>query len=464
MTRKEAGYISETLTLAALHTGRNAIFFCSVKDCDWYRDKFLPQLRLQFPGLKVGLVHVTADKDSVLARSRRIARETGKLCEEGSIVETLDSIIASNVGILKSVVDYSCSIRNDGCELLLLDGGDWKIFADTFNQQIPVRSQQESVVDDCTTLACSDLCRRSLLAQRRLFSALQSSEENHKSDDTKFYGQFANIRATMDYSYHKNYTFERQMFQDAIINGILDEAILDNHNGEECTTPTIPWIVFTAGAFGAGKGYTLQHLAKNKRFPLMEFVRVNPDEIRRCFPEFYLYVQTSRDRAGELTNKEAGYIAEILTLAGLQAGKNVIVDGSLRRASWYCDYFARLRRDFPHLRIAIIHVTAPREAVFKHAAVCQCRPTAFRHRSRRNCTSTNSSHSCFSFVQERAIETGRIVPRELLLETLEQVPRSVAELAPLVDYHVELRNAPGADIALVTPGENWEKFTSNWAQ
>jgi hypothetical protein len=67
--------------------------------------------------------------------------------------------------------------------------------------------------------------------------------------------------------------------------------------------------------------------------------------------------------------------------------------------------------------------------------------------------------------QARAIETGRIVPRKLLLESLEQVPLSVSELAPLVDYHVELLNAPGtSDIELVTPGENWETFTSNWAQ
>lgn len=67
--------------------------------------------------------------------------------------------------------------------------------------------------------------------------------------------------------------------------------------------------------------------------------------------------------------KEAGYMAEILTLAGLQAGKNVIVDGSLRRAHWYREYFAYLREEFPELRIAIIHVTAPRDAVFRRAAV-----------------------------------------------------------------------------------------------
>jgi predicted kinase len=121
--------------------------------------------------------------------------------------------------------------------------------------------------------------------------------------------------------------------------------------------------------FVARKGYTMRQLVAKGRFPLIAFVRVDPDAIRRFLPEYALYVMSSPEMAGELTNKEAGYIAEILTLAGLQAGKNVIVDGSLRRSAWYKEYFDRLRRDFPKLRIAIIHVTAPRAAVFQRAAV-----------------------------------------------------------------------------------------------
>jgi hypothetical protein len=61
--------------------------------------------------------------------------------------------------------------------------------------------------------------------------------------------------------------------------------------------------------------------------------------------------------------------------------------------------------------------------------------------------------------------TGRVVPQKLLAEAIEQVPRSVAELAPLVDYHVEIRNAPNQpDVQLVTPGETWESFTATWVQ
>lgn len=68
--------------------------------------------------------------------------------------------------------------------------------------------------------------------------------------------------------------------------------------------------------------------------------------------------------------------------------------------------------------------------------------------------------------QERAVATGRIVPKEVLEAALEQVPRSVQILAPLVDYYAELNNAPGApDIELTKPvGETWESFRNRWNQ
>lgn len=122
----------------------------------------------------------------------------------------------------------------------------------------------------------------------------------------------------------------------------------------------------------------------------MAFVKVNADEIRRYLPEYHLYVETNPDLAGDLTNKEAGYIAEILALAGLQSGKNILVDGSLRDASWYRNYFSRLRSEFPGLRLAIIHVTAPREAIFQRASVSSTLVVLTRT-ARENIISSNTS-------------------------------------------------------------------------
>mmetsp|Transcript_32673 Transcript_32673/g.75195 ORF Transcript_32673/g.75195 Transcript_32673/m.75195 type:complete len:145 (-) Transcript_32673:3305-3739(-) len=118
----------------------------------------------------------------------------------------------------------------------------------------------------------------------------------------------------------------------------------------------------------------------------------------------------------------------------MEKGQNVLVDGSLRDADWYQKYFLRLRQERPHIRIGIIHVTAPRQAVLDRAG-------------------------------QRAHATGRIVPRETLEQTLTQVPRSVEILRPLSDFCVELYNAPDTeDVELRTEGLTWESFRKTWAQ
>jgi hypothetical protein len=78
-----------------------------------------------------------------------------------------------------------------------------------------------------------------------------------------------------------------------------------------------------------------------------------------------------RSDVSSILRKEAGLISEILTLAALQEGKNVLVDGSLRDAPWYEEYFEKLRGTYPHVRLAIIHVSAPREMVLARASVSQ---------------------------------------------------------------------------------------------
>ena len=138
-------------------------------------------------------------------------------------------------------MDYSCTIRNNGENLELLEGGDWEAFTATFDQR-------QSILSLSYPPPLTFLGHRRSSSMRRRFSAVQSSEDNHKSDDMEFYGPFAEIRQSLDYSYHRNYTFERQRFQDAIIREFLDAAVFRDRNGEICTTPTHPFAVFTAGA------------------------------------------------------------------------------------------------------------------------------------------------------------------------------------------------------------------------
>ena len=257
------------------------------------------------------------------------------------------------------------------------------------------------------------------------YDLMKSTEDNYASCDLKFYGEFAGLRERVDYSHHNNYIMKRQIFQDTIINEFLNSV---------GTKSTQPWMVFTAGAMGVGKGYTMGKLLEKGHFPLHTFIHVDPDEIRNRLPEFQCYVKENPEFAGQMTQKEAGFIADIISMAGLQAGKNVLVDGTLRDAEWYQLHLKQLRNDFPALRLSILYVTAPRDEVFER-------------------------------VQQRALVTGRLVPKQTLLEALEAVPKSVQILAPYVDYYAELKNETRLrrqSIQLETPGETREQFRSRW--
>jgi len=266
-----------------------------------------------------------------------------------------------------------------------------------------------------------------------------STEDNHQSTQMTLHGKFQSIRATLDYTYHANYTPQRQILQDQIISTLLSKSnanITDYNTGNSCISPKNPWIVFTAGAMGSGKSYTIKQLHAYNRFPLETFITVDPDEIRRLLPEFEFYLVHNPEMAGEHTRKEAGFLAEMLTQIALKNGRNVLVDGSLKDAEWYHDYFHLLKKDYEEfgLKIGILHVTAPREAVFERA-------------------------------RDRGKITRRIVPQHRLEETLDKVPHSVIRLAPLVDFHAELHNGQdSSDIELVSGGLTWSNFRRVWDQ
>mmetsp|Transcript_7349 Transcript_7349/g.16722 ORF Transcript_7349/g.16722 Transcript_7349/m.16722 type:complete len:650 (+) Transcript_7349:65-2014(+) len=439
-TRREAAHIMEILTLAAVQSGKNVVVDGSLQNSDWY-EIFWSKLRAQYPQLKIGLIDIQAPYETILQRAADVSIKTGRVIPEENIRKILDNIPAS-IEKLKGQVDYFCSLSNADTVELLSKGETWKSFAAQFRQtcssipgadEVSVASEEEKKeATKVSLLAIFRIMRRR--TPQRTYRPHLSTEQNHKSSQPGFYGPYSHIRSTLDYNYHVHYTRKRQTLQDTIIANFLDCALITDKNGNVCTTPTEPWIVFTAGAMGAGKSYTMNKLVEKGRFPLLAFVHVDPDEIRRFLPEYHIYVEDSPELAGDLTRKEAGFISEILTLAALQAGKNVLVDGSLRDSEWYKAYFARLKEEFPIVRQSIIHVKAPREAVFQRAA-------------------------------ERAKQTGRVVPKATLEMALEQVPRSVKILGPLVEYFCELNNAPGApDIELVTEGQTWESFERNWIQ
>eukprot|EP01034_Spumella_vulgaris_P024115 gene24115-30423_t len=160
---------------------------------------------------------------------------------------------------------------------------------------------------------------------------------------------------------------------------------------------------------GAGKGHTVSWLNQTGLFPLEAFVNVDPDAIRLLLPETDEYNNRDAMTCGHLTQKEVGYISEILTYVALKKGKNVLVDGSLRDARWYLKYFRDLRSKFPILKVAIINITAKIDTVLSRA-------------------------------RKRALVTGRIVPEKVILDTMSKIPESIEILSNIADFVATFNN------------------------
>merc|ERR1719387_2790954 len=103
-----------------------------------------------------------------------------------------------------------------------------------------------------------------------------------------FAESFADIRRSRDYSYHVNYTEARQLWQDEAIQSTIPQR--DAHEA--------PWLVYTCGPMGVGKGYVLGWLSKHSYFPLEGVVHVDPDQYKMMMPEWPHYVQKDKASAG----------------------------------------------------------------------------------------------------------------------------------------------------------------------
>jgi Zeta toxin len=316
LTRKECGYIAETLLHAALQSGKNVVWDTCLRSADWYRN-WIPRLRSIYGGaaapslhqpLRVGLLQVTASAPVILQRDWQQAAVPGRpsftLYRDASAVNALLGAATASVEQVKPSVDFFARLNNDSwhqspqlmqCESKEQNGSTsnadqivtgnrdlsracdpsqalWKVFRSTFRQHSllsrdPHSSNQadldfqpvdrrEANKDRPRGGSSADRLRESLILgapasqrlkmsmrQRMPFSVLRSTEDNHRANHNLHFGQFAHIRGKyIDYGYHANYTFERQVFQDAIIREYLNSAIVTDQNGEMCTTPTEPWI------------------------------------------------------------------------------------------------------------------------------------------------------------------------------------------------------------------------------
>jgi hypothetical protein len=272
LTAAETRYISETLVRAALAAGRTVLWHGGSwgrrsSDQSWFPEMFLPMARTEYQ-CRVAVWWITTRSESQWLEEED-ERKKKELEIPLSNEQQLLLQIRTTVARLQPASDFCCHLTRavPTGELEIRGCRFWTTFEKTFDQSSSGRMDSSAMNGSRTTTMVvhqamshgggaggGHLRRRSSLLRgsRRRLSLLRSSEDNNRSDDMNFYGQFKHIRATLDYTYHCNYTHERQRFQDAIIREYLEEAIVKDRNGEVCTTPTEPWIVFTAGAMGAG--------------------------------------------------------------------------------------------------------------------------------------------------------------------------------------------------------------------
>lgn len=339
----------------------------------------------------------------------------------------------------------------------------------------------------------------------------KSTEENYSNESPLYTGKFAKIRELLDYSYHTFYTYERQLLQDQIIDFLiikflknkassttpkslslnsslnsssnslsnlstnttdsspspsLDITINLNSNSNSITIDSnsnlydqadfiscSPWMVFTAGSMGVGKSFTMSWLGKKKLFPTHQFIFIDPDEIRSLLPEYKYYLNNDHESLGNLTQKEAGYISEILVNVSLQSNFNVLMDGSLRDWKWYKEHFLSLRKNFLTIRLGIFYVKASIDRIIQRAEKRSALPELCTlPRNLNDLRSENFEPNVINIDPVTYEEQlPRKVPRDFLIQVSETIPQSIVRLKEYVDLYCEFLNeVDGTDPQLLS--------------
>jgi len=213
------------------------------------------------------------------------------------------------------------------------------------------------------------------------------------------FGEFAHIRHTLDYTWHTNYCPERQAWQDHTVRKMVPIATAQDN----------PWLVFTCGAMGSGKGYVMGWLSQHSEFPLEDLVHIDPDQYKSMMPEWAKYVENGNGNAGAMCHQESCFLQELCQEVAMTRSCNVWIDGSLGDAEWFAHEFKNIRKRFPHYRIAIVNVHCSDGKIFSRAA-------------------------------QRGNQTGRYISDEKLHKSIKKTRISISALAPLADLVVKVDN------------------------
>jgi hypothetical protein len=221
----------------------------------------------------------------------------------------------------------------------------------------------------------------------------------NENDHGPLFGEFADVRKKIDYNWNYNFSKERQLWQDKVVVSVALKS----------KPQPFPWLIFTCGPMGAGKGFTLRWMSQSGVFPLEDVVRIDMDHVKSAMPEWKNYVAAKKEMAGTQCHKESGYIAEICQEVSLRSRQNTCIDGSLQDYRWWGNWIKNVKNKYPWYKIAIFYVYCRDETVFQRA-------------------------------ESRGKVTGRYIPKDILAKAITNTRISVEKLSPLADFVVHIDN------------------------
>jgi hypothetical protein len=224
-------------------------------------------------------------------------------------------------------------------------------------------------------------------------------ENNNKYE---YVGKYITERKKMDYSYYKNYSVERQLFQDSIIDEYFKNPNIKSHNN--------PWIIYTCGCYGSGKSHVIRYLDSIDNLKQSEYIYIDPDQIKFKLPESSGYIKFDNINAGTLLHNESVYIAGLIEYYSLSCKYPVIVDGSLQNHIWYKQYFGYIRKKHITYKICIIKV---------------------------DCDIMLIKERCI----KRGQQTGRVISEDLIDDICKKIPESFNILKDCVDFYMQVNNS-----------------------
>lgn len=174
---------------------------------------------------------------------------------------------------------------------------------------------------------------------------------------------------------------------------------------------------------GSGKTRTMKWLGSQGYIPLNDFVRINPDTMKKSLPEYNELMLEDPASVGVRLRGEIGCISETIFWEAAFCSYSIWYDSSLRHGEFFAKLLSELRRDFPHYQVGVIHVHTGKEKVYQRA-------------------------------KQRALITGRVVPETEITKSIEQVPVALNILRNAVDLDFFCILDNSVDFAL----ENCEKY------